>query len=455
MDIWNGNLRLDDINEIRGKLYKYCVDQGPNQEADIRISAPSTKLPLPNDCTLQFLSHVDTTRIPLQLICGPRLDVSTADPDTETWFSNLLLSSNDAEEQGTEWWPSAALESPLGILAAVQVADSSSIPQPRTTEILFYAARRDVQRSPPTPPHNEASSSDMAFGLYALPLSSDLLLSNEVEVTPPSSPILSATDTSTPTGRFIPHPWDGPSLRQKRKTAIDSTFSAAEDHRRNLKRHLGASVAAAAASNSPSLPSLPRLKSEQSRGSVPLLTRPKSRSPSIASLRRENTGTAAETRRVSGLSRETPVPTTTQTAEEEALEKKNKDMISKVVLAGLRVWGFSSSSKRKKRASTSIASEPPTDPTEEARDEEYKLLYHHVYKSTCFAFRVGIAKQDLSGKEFADRVRDMVDSFLGIFCKDPLEKAVDGDEMKLDDVFKGAVVRTPKGELGEQERGLR
>ncbi|THW62611.1 hypothetical protein D6D20_04239 [Aureobasidium pullulans] len=399
MDIWNGNLRLDDINEIR--------------------------------------------------------DVSTADPDTETWFSNLLLSSNDAEEQGSEWWQSATLESPLGILAAVQVAGSSSIPQPRITEILFYAARRDDQRNPPTPPHNEASSSDTTFGLYALPLSSDLLLSNEVEVTPPSSPILSATDTSTPTGRFIPHPWDGPSLRQKRKTAIDSTFSAAEDHRRNLKRHLGASVAAAAASNSPSLPSLPRLKSEQSRGSVPLLTRPKSRSPSIASLRRENTGTAAETRRVSGLSRETPVPTTTQTAEEEALEKKNKDMISKVVLAGLRVWGFTSSSKRKKRASTSTASEPPPDPAEEARDEEYKLLYHHVYKSTCFAFRVGIAKQDLSGKEFADRVRDMVDSFLGIFCKEPLEKAVDGDEMELDGVFKGAVVRTPKGELGKHERGLR
>ncbi|THX89192.1 hypothetical protein D6D05_01416 [Aureobasidium pullulans] len=432
MDIWNGNLRLDDINEIRGELYKYCVDQGPNQEADIRISAPSTKLPLPNDCTLQFLSHVDTTRIPLQLICGPRLDVSTADPNTETWFSNLLLSSNDAEEQEAEWWQSATLESPLGILAAVQVADSNSIPQPRITEILFYAARRDVPRNPPTPPHNEASFSDMAFGLYVLQLSSDLLLSNEVEVTLPSSPVLGTVETSAPTGRFIPHPWDGPSLRQKRKTAIDSTFSAAEDHRRNLKRHLGASVAAAAASNSPSLPSLPRLKSEQSRGSVPLLTRPKSRSPSIASLRRENTGTAAETRRVSGLSRETPVPVTTQTAEEEALEKKNKDMISKVVLAGLRVWGFTSSSKRKKRASTSIASEPPPDPAEEARDEEYKLLYHHVNKSTCFAFRVGIAKQDLSGKEFADRVRDMVDSFLGIFCKDPLEKAVDGDEMKLD-----------------------
>lgn len=137
------------------------------------------------------------------------------------------------------------------------------------------------------------------------------------------------------------------------------------------------------------------------------------------------------------------------------MEKKNKDMISKVVLAGLRVWGFTSSSKRKKRASTSTASEPPPDPAEEARDEEYKLLYHHVYKSTCFAFRVGIAKQDLSGKEFADRVRDMVDSFLGIFCKDPLEKAVDGDEMELDGVFKGAVVRTPKGELGEHERGLR
>jgi hypothetical protein len=131
-------------------------------------------------------------------------------------------------------------------------------------------------------------------------------------------------------------------------------------------------------------------------------------------------------------------------------------MVSKVVLAGLRVWGFTASSKRKKRASTSTSTDLPlVDVDEEAKDEEYKLLYHHVYKSTCFAFRATISKQDLSGKEVADRVRDTVDALLQILCKDPMEQRDDGEMEVGEGGFKGAVVRTPKGELGEEERGLR
>jgi hypothetical protein len=133
-------------------------------------------------------------------------------------------------------------------------------------------------------------------------------------------------------------------------------------------------------------------------------------------------------------------------------------MVSKVVLAGIRVWGFTASSKRKKRVSTSIsvtAPEASLDAEEEAKDEEYKLLYHHVYKSTCFAFRATISKQDFGGKEVADRVRDTVDALLLVLCKDPMEVKEDGEMNGGQDGFKGAVVRTPKGELGEEERVLR
>jgi hypothetical protein len=390
------------------------------------------------------------SRIPLHLICGTRLDVWTTDAETETWFSNLLLSSNHAQDQAQEWWQSASLESPLGILAAVKVADTTKIPQPRITEILFYAARKHIQDSDPS--HNDTSSSNPELGLYALPLSSDLLLFNDTDITPPTSPVLGDSIQNTANGRFIPRPWDEPTLRQRRKIALDSTFSAASDRR---KRHSGASTSAT--QNSPSLlPSLPRLKSEASRGSVPLLTRPKSRSPSIASLRRDPT--IPEQKRVaSGLSHATPAPV--PSTESELLAQKNKEMVSKVVLAGLRVWGFTASSKRKKRASTSTSA--ATDPVlldaeEEAKDEEYKLLYHHVYKSTCFAFRATISKQDFSnGKEVADRVRDTVDSLLLILCKDPVEVKEEAEMEAGGGGFKGAVVRTPKGELGEEERGLR
>lgn len=451
MKVWNGNLRLDDSNEIRGSLFENALqNEMLTPSADIRISAPSAKHGLPNDCTLQFLSHVETLRIPLHLIFGNRLDVWTTDAETDTWFSNLLLSSDHAQDQAQEWWHSASLESPLGILAAVKLADTSKIIQPRITEILFYAARKHVQQGDlDTSSHDDASSPNPELGLYALPLSSDLLLFNDTDITPPASPILDGSDQDAANGRFVPRPWDEPTLRQRRKTALDSTFSAASDRR---KRHSGASVSAAAASaqNSPSLlPSLPRLKSEASRGSVPLLTRPKSRSPSIASLRRDPT--LPEQRRVaSGLSQATPAP---PPSEADLLQQKNKDMVSKVVLAGLRVWGFTAS-KRKKRASTSTSAAPePLDAAEEAKEEEYKLLYHHVYKSTCFAFRATISKEDLSGREFADRVRDTVDALLVILCKDPMVKRDEAEEGQGG--FKGAVIRTPGGEKGEDEGGLK
>ncbi|KAG9520997.1 hypothetical protein KCV07_g3966, partial [Aureobasidium melanogenum] len=442
MDVWSGSLRLDDDNEVR----------------DIQISAHSSNHTLQTDCTLQFLSHVDTSRIPLHLICGNRLDVWTANSETETWFSNLLLSSNSPEDQGQEWWQSATLESSLGILAAVKHADASKVSQPRITEVLFYAARKNVQQDLSSVSRNEASSADPELGLYALALSSDLLLFNDTDVTPPTSPVLGTSDPNTIDGRFIPRPWDEPTLRQRRKIALDSTFSAATDRR---KRHSGASVAAAAAAqtNPSLLPTLPRLKSEASRGSVPLLTRPKSRSPSIASLRRDTTIPENKQRAVSGLSRATPAPASSPqpSTEQEILQQKNKDMVSKVVLAGLRVWGFTAS-KRKKRASTSAATletqQIAVDPDEEAKDEEYKLLYHHVYKAACFAFRAWIGKEDLSGKPYAERVRDTVDALLEILCKDPMEQTR-GEEMDLGEGFKGAVVRTPKGELGEEEKGLR
>lgn len=423
------------------------------QVLDIRLSASSAKPLLPDDCALQYLSHVDTRRIPLQLICGPRIDVWTTSPETEAWFSNLLLSGNDAADAEQDWWQNAILESSMGILAALQYTDTTTTPQPRITEILFYAAQKCTQVSPPTPPQTHASSSH-EFGLYALPLSSDLLLHNDADITPPSSPVLVSSDTTV--GRFIPHPWDQPSARQKRKSALNSTFDAADERRRSLKRHHGVSVAAAAAANNVPVPPVPRLKSEASgareaRGTVPILNRPKSRSPSIASLRRETT--LPEARRVSGLSRATPAPATNE--EEDSTAKANKDTISKVVLAGLRVWGFTASSKRKKHRSSMTTAESQLSVSdsltaeEEARDEEYKLLYHNVYKACAFAFRTCMANTDLSSPQHAEKVRDTVDSLLAIFCKDPLEERDQGgggEEKGVGKEFKGALVRTPKTE---------
>jgi hypothetical protein len=52
-------------------------------------------------------------------------------------------------------------------------------------------------------------------------------------------------------------------------------------------------------------------------------------------------------------------------------------------------------------------------------DEEYKLLYHQVYKSTCFTFRRQMMDLTLLGH--SEALREAVDKLLAIFCTDPLQ----------------------------------
>ena len=52
-------------------------------------------------------------------------------------------------------------------------------------------------------------------------------------------------------------------------------------------------------------------------------------------------------------------------------------------------------------------------------DEEYKLIYHQVFKGTCFAFRQHMAGLPL--QTHTEALRDSVDKFLTVFCYDPLK----------------------------------
>jgi hypothetical protein len=63
---------------------------------------------------------------------------------------------------------------------------------------------------------------------------------------------------------------------------------------------------------------------------------------------------------------------------------------------------------------------------EAAKDEEYKLVYHQTYKGAALALRKHITTKPLHTQP--DRLRDVVEKLLAIFCTDPLSQPLPADE---------------------------
>lgn len=369
---------------------------------------------------------------------GAPLKVTTGNNDTERWLEQIFA-TNASSADGCAWWEGARLESPLAVLLRVEGNDTvgSTSSELRVTEVMMYASRTVKEpASPPTPPPAspdldvDGSAATPTLEIFALPLSSDLLQSAE-EVEPPLPPSPAATDEDV-NAVFLPqkHSADGaevinePPVR-KRRSAADA-FDEASERRKKARRRGGEGVIAAAASKTDiQIPSLKHRRSVSATQAVPLQTRPLSRSPSVASSRPPTA--VAQAGKRSTLSQ------VQNTMEPNAIETKNKDFISRIVMAGMRLHGLSPSKTRAK--AESAAASPAVENSfneleaERKKDEEFKLVYHQSYKGACFAFRANIAAQLLL--PFAEQVRETVDKFLPIFCSDPLAGGVQCDEDKV------------------------
>jgi hypothetical protein len=342
------------------------------------------------------------------------------------------------------------MDSPLGVLVAVDSSQNSSGPvsSRRVTEVLFYAARDApvVDQQPLTPPKSSPGDSGLdrtpasQLRLYALPLCSELHVN---ELTPPPSPSCEIQDV-IPT--FLPSPAkltetaeviNRPPVR-KRKSAVDA-FDEATERKKKARRQGGGGISAAAAAgmdtNDTSLSSLKHRRSISNANSVPLQSRPLSRSPSIASV--HHAGFREPSLPVAGkkstLSHMQSAPNAVEKVQS-STEQKNKDYIAKVVMAGMRLYGLVQTKTRKSRANSATVS-PAPDTTfedleyERRQSEEYKLIYHQAFKGTCLAFRRQIS--DSSLQIHTEAVRATVDRLLAVFCNDPLTLNAEEDEDKF------------------------
>jgi hypothetical protein len=368
--------------------------------------------------SLRFLATVDTARIPLYLAAGPSLDVWTSDETTQDWFASLLLSKAPAASEGPgdrpagQWWTCARAQSPIGILVKVDGEDTRTN-SPRVTEILFYGTvAAPAQGVLPTPP---SSSPDLPhthteqlpeLKVHALPLSSDLLYQDPLSKVPPLSPILAAPGSQTEVdARFLPPPQASQNAPDSPKRKRD-IFEEATKAQKKARSKSGEGVSAAAAKVHESQQAIGHRKSlsidakaaplpdSRPNSAHSTLARPASRqlsrSPSISSDSRplSRKGPLEGQSKRSTLSQVATIPLQ---PEEPTVETRNKEALSRVVMAALRMHGLQQRKKSKSRRN-SVAPGFESDRLSEeaaveeaAKDEEYKLIYHQTYKGAALA----------------------------------------------------------------------
>ncbi|KAH8701198.1 hypothetical protein GQ44DRAFT_744121 [Phaeosphaeriaceae sp. PMI808] len=371
-DIWSGDIVFPNGNVIK----------------DVGLSSPNAECSAFAFKTLRFLTTVDTTKVPLYLAAGPSLDVWTTCAATEAWFESILLSQTIAAGNATN----------------ITNCHLSTAHAPRLTEILFYGTMTPSTASGlPTPPSSSPEHDNAQVN--GLPeLRQHHSVNADTQFLPP------CLDT-----QHAP-----PSPKRKRDIFQGATIAGKKQRGKG-----GIGVAASAARTGESQSSTPLSRPPSAHGSLSRsASRQLSRSPSISSDTRppsrichlDGHNKRSTLSQVATLSRQPAEPT---------IESKNKEVLSRVVMAAMRMHGLQQRNKASSRRASIVLYAEDNEETntatlmeEAAKDEEYKLMYHQTYKGAAFALRKHITKSPLHAQP--DRLRDVVEKLLTIYLSDPL-----------------------------------
>ncbi|KAI9785280.1 MAG: hypothetical protein M1816_000466 [Peltula sp. TS41687] len=465
MDVWTGPISFPDGTE---PLY------------DIHISTPdahAAATPFPSNAQLSFLTLVDSSRIPLYLAAGPSFDVWSGEEDTQAWLNEFFLQEPKQREDGTTllpWWEASRAQADEGILLRVVeggpqrdegVVLRRNGPR-RVTELFVYGTMaRDMngrEKGLPTPPGSSSprhgsgeerqgeqegqGSAERATGrltVHALPLSSELLYNHSQN---PGTFELGRTSE----GQFLPNPYPSPEEEQraaaalKRRRAESLLDDVAERRKKRVKRSRGLQTSTIdqqglgrenhgatgqAAGQSVSVDDQPAKHPSNHDQQATHPSHQASREPSHGPIsRRENTQQPSRTQPSTSLkpdhsiADDCHIPTATSPACLPSHEPTNKEALTKLVMAGMRLYGLQPS-KRPWWARGTATSQLDTacDSQQqqqhvESNTEEYKLIYHQTFKGACFAFRRHIHHTLIKQED----MRDVVDRLLSLFCTDPL-----------------------------------
>lgn len=356
----------------------------------------------------------------------------------------------DEDEDDGPWWLGASRQSDIGVLLDVRgnLDTGNGNGEPRITELLLYAAvvrdthgvgdgsgdglgiptppRSSSPVTVPVPVEDPATSSRPLVPiakLYAQPLSSDLLYHASSHDRP--IPRLSADDHINAPAHFLPYPnpktaTSSDTIDHRKRQKLDSLFDDATRQRRNKSTRRPSDSTSA-----PKVPPKPKPTTISRSNSLislregddvwPVSRQGASRATRRGGLRRGGSG--------DGVGGPAPVP-----EEPNRFEQENKASLAKVVMAGMRIFGLVQHKGRGRRklggsglsvvntaAGSGLATTPSLVEMEDEADE-YKLIYHHTYRSAAFALR----KRMGGGRVGEEGMRVVVDRVLGLFCDDPL-----------------------------------
>lgn len=354
---------------------------------------------------------------------APASRVYTENSQSGQWFSRVLLPADPATFEPFSTQEGLARESSVGFL--VDVRDShvkQSCLGIRITYLLFYVTRDDD----PTGVYaalgadEQPTSERAAYVVKALPLSSDLLHHfGEAEPTPPPSPTTEPDSWRPFEATLLQsgfHPnvqaTELPASNLKRKSAAE-VFDEAAERRQKSRRRCGVIADARALDGDASM-SLHRRSTSQNFTQ----DRPLSRSSSVISSR-PRTVRAVEVQRSTLSSVQDPGqrPNNSIDTTFSSVELRNKAAISRMVMAGMRLFGLSQSKIRKSLAGPRTPSPIKGASIEDSqaeykKDEDFKAIYHQTYKGTCFALRSVLDQESVR----SEQVQSVVDTLLELFC---------------------------------------
>lgn len=409
------------------------------------------------------LAVIHISDVPLYLAAGPAYDVSSNNGHSAEAIERLLLSEDDDDnsqaQDANPSWDLACQQSTRGLLVGIESRESQNAitEGSRPSELLLYAAIVQTPRPSieglPTPPR---SSSPIPDAVNAITLN-DHNIQLRVFALPLRRPNVAPFDyqkdwgtdgslAGRPKAFFLPatdstdlNTQDAPAIKRRK---IANVFEDATKNRKRLKSHGGEGVSKTMAEAVPSLNRTNSTFAEQSKDKEGPINsvehqqagdvrrRSLSRASSAVSVRSYEPSRPSSRRdsfvpgKRSGLNRVESVLSVSGPAspsipdDTNTLEKQNTAALSRLVMAGMRMYGLQQKKKKGSRqASQSREEQDTADPTQ-ANPDEYKVVYHQTFKGACFTFRNHFPNFLVP----QDAVREVVDRLLLMFCTDPLAK---------------------------------
>jgi Sld7 C-terminal domain len=343
MDSWDGHLQLPDARTVKDIHICSAHDGRPQ--------------PIPHDAMLAFTAVVELSAVPLHLVAGPSCCLWTDNPDTEAWFRDLLLREHPENGQPGSWFDMSS-QSYAGILASVksnEIALNSTI-----TDILFFAVMEPGLGEDPEDRCLQVQAVPLACGPEAIP-------------TPKSvgpQPTLFVSNGHS-----------------REKTQSQDIFDAATEIRRRSKGRGGIEVAAAAAGLSQARLLIGHKKAKVVQSQI---NNAVSQGESQFSAKAASQVEGVESQRL--LARSSSLPNALsadqQISEPQlkskdpvSLEQQNKDAISRLVMAGMRLHGYQPRKRKPKLTESATVEE-----TQSFSSDDHKLVYHQTYKAVAFIF---------------------------------------------------------------------